>query len=408
MNLSNYDREEFLKECRISLQSLFSQTVYVFIGLIMVLLATGGNPSSWVLMVSFVFGIFFVAWVEQRRIRIYRGEIEPINNRDKVNPKTIKSLGGLKYLATKTAFATARKKNKGIRNEMFELNDMNSLQSNISIRIIGDRASGKTTYLTSLACYSKLKTSNLIQDIIPTNSEASSLVGKTLHVLMEGGQIEPTIFPRNYLELPDYSLRLMLKNRGNSIYPVIRRKRKFIDLSFKEYAGEFLKDILYMDDFPFIREYIEDASKANGIILTFDGSSHSLDSKYIDVLLNSLKSSKFDRHERFRIAVAVTKCEIPPISMMSKNPRAFMRKNFLSIYEALERHCKSNFFEVEYFSTSAFGLLDHSLEPNSTLLNDNHNTYGTSAVIRNPLQWKPIGVIAPVYWLATGQYRQES
>lgn len=56
------------EEAKAGLSSLIQQIATVFVGFIIMLLITGGAPSSLIIAVSFCVGTAFVAWSEQRRV----------------------------------------------------------------------------------------------------------------------------------------------------------------------------------------------------------------------------------------------------------------------------------------------------------------------------------------------------
>jgi hypothetical protein len=402
MKSLNHKKESFYRECQSSLKSLFPQTIYVFMGLFVMLLITGGNPSGQILTLSFIIGTFFVAWVEQRRIsyskKEKKSESEWLPKKPASSRTTI--IQELSYVTAPMHAATHAVREYYIKSIFSHSQDKEN-RSDISIRMIGGRASGKTTYLASLACYSKLKESNIVQAIIPTNENSLELVSQASHILMKGGQLSPTNFDSR---IPNYSLQLIVKQDSKDS-PSTNRKG-VVNLNIKEYAGEFIEVLSRENsDSLTIKAYNKDISEASGIMLLLDGSDHLIDNGYIDVFLDSIYKDKSARSKHRRIAVAVTKCELASVMMMSKDPRSFVAKNFGHIYETLEYRRKSDSFEVEYFSTSAFGMLDDPLKPNSIELKSHGS--GVSAVIKNPAQWKPIGILAPIYWLITGRCIQE-
>jgi hypothetical protein len=57
---------------------------------------------------------------------------------------------------------------------------------------------------------------------------------------------------------------------------------------------------------------------------------------------------------------------------------------------------------VEYFTTSTFGVFEEYLEPNSIILQ--RGKWETITVIKNPSEWKPFGLVEPLYWLCTGKH----
>jgi hypothetical protein len=56
------------QETKAGLKSLIQQTAQVFVGFMIMLLVTGGNPSGLVVGLSFCLGVGFVAWSEKNRL----------------------------------------------------------------------------------------------------------------------------------------------------------------------------------------------------------------------------------------------------------------------------------------------------------------------------------------------------
>jgi len=63
----NRRKVSLYEEAKNGLSSLVWQTATVFVGFIIMLLLTGGNPSGFAITIIFVLGIAFVAWREQKR-----------------------------------------------------------------------------------------------------------------------------------------------------------------------------------------------------------------------------------------------------------------------------------------------------------------------------------------------------
>jgi hypothetical protein len=56
---------------------------------------------------------------------------------------------------------------------------------------------------------------------------------------------------------------------------------------------------------------------------------------------------------------------------------------------------------VDYFASSAFGMQGKTLIPNSEY---RWLDFGVIwGVLKDPKQWKPIGLVDPIYWLCTGK-----
>ncbi len=64
MNKPKISLEE---QAKAGLKSLFAQTAQVALGLVVMLVVTGGNPPGWLVTTFFFLGIAFVAWREYKR-----------------------------------------------------------------------------------------------------------------------------------------------------------------------------------------------------------------------------------------------------------------------------------------------------------------------------------------------------
>jgi hypothetical protein len=69
MALVNRNRISLYQEARDGLISLFQQTSQVFIGLLLLIVLTGGNPPGFLVGFSFIAGIMFVALKEDKRLK---------------------------------------------------------------------------------------------------------------------------------------------------------------------------------------------------------------------------------------------------------------------------------------------------------------------------------------------------
>jgi uncharacterized protein YjbI with pentapeptide repeats len=71
------------REAKTGLSSLFKQTAGVGTGLIVLLLLTGGNPPGFLMVLSFILGVGFVAWSEKKRLTESREQVA--SNSDTTN-----------------------------------------------------------------------------------------------------------------------------------------------------------------------------------------------------------------------------------------------------------------------------------------------------------------------------------
>lgn len=68
MALVNRRKISLYDEAKAGLDSLVKQTAQVFVGLLVMLLVTGGKPPAFVVSLSFCLGVGFVAWSEKKRL----------------------------------------------------------------------------------------------------------------------------------------------------------------------------------------------------------------------------------------------------------------------------------------------------------------------------------------------------
>ncbi len=68
MSLIKREQISLYDEAKASFVSLIKQTSLVFLGVLIMLLITGGNPAGSVVVISFVLGMGFVAWSENKRL----------------------------------------------------------------------------------------------------------------------------------------------------------------------------------------------------------------------------------------------------------------------------------------------------------------------------------------------------
>ena len=283
--------------------------------------------------------------------------------------------------------------------ETQEINDESAV-----IRVIGDRGSGKTAYMASMAYWPNANPDSPVQSIIPINDEANELIAQAQNILEQGLQLEPTDLNASVLDVKDYTLSITLKDR----FAAFRSQMLKLNISCKDYAGEFFSDLIHKVGDSRLEDYLEDCLEATGILFLLDGTTHRKDSEYangLDKFLMALDRSDMDEKHR-RIALVMTKCEQSELWINRHKPEELAKARFSQVHRKLETWSKTTGGEVSYFTTSAFGMLGNQFpEPNSKKLNRDRN--GTTSVIKNPRRWRPFGLVAPIYWLCTGQHHKE-
>ena len=264
------------------------------------------------------------------------------------------------------------------------------------LRLIGDRGSGKTGYLASLAYWPNASTESPVDSVIPVGQESQELVKKARDILEQGLQFEPTRLDRDVDDMKDYALSINLKKKlGRQVQ---------LNISCKDYSGEFFSDLLYKAGDPLLNDYVEDCCFANGLLVLVDGTAHRKDSEYaigMEKLLMELDRGQLDTKQR-RIALVLSKCEQSELWVSRHQPKQLAARRFRQLSQKLEVWSAQGGGSVNYFAASAFGVLGKQFpEPNSQQIRRSRD--GTTSIIKRPKLWRPFGLVSPIYWLCTGE-----
>lgn len=287
-------------------------------------------------------------------------------------------------------------------------------QSNATIRVIGDRGSGKTTYMASLAYWPNANPEGIVKSIIPINPESSELIQKAKDILEQGLTLEPTPLTADVSDVKDYSLIIKVKDSprfGN--FKFGRNSNDDDDLSLtvscKDYPGEFFSDLLQRGSYNSqLSDYLDDCIEAQGILLLIDGMANRKDATYageVEAFLRLLDRSEISLNKR-RIALAICKCEQSELWVNVHRPEYVASKRFPKTYRVLQNWGNTNAGSFECFTTSAFGMVGNNYPmPNSTTMQRGRD--GVTSVIKDPARWRPYGLVSPVYWLCTGKRHKD-
>jgi hypothetical protein len=287
-------------------------------------------------------------------------------------------------------------------------------QASSSIRIIGDRYSGKTAYMAALARWPNANANSPVQRVVANNNDGEELVRAAQNLLEQGLELQPTTLNPNPTEIKDYGIGITLKDQFSWRNMASSNNSQLIDLniSCKDYAGEFFSDLLNSQSDPVLDAYLEDCVISQGIALLVDGTSYQNDRKYASGLSKFLAGiDRFDlAGEQRRIAFVITKAEQPEL-VISRNDskKAYdyaHSTRFPEVYKTLKSWQAMGAGKVDFFLVSAFGTLgSREIEGNYRLIAKMQG--GTKAVIRHPQKWRPFGLIAPLYWLCTGNRHKD-
>lgn len=276
--------------------------------------------------------------------------------------------------------------------------------ASLTIRVIGDRASGKTTYMASLARWAYTDSSSPVQSVKAFNKDGEMLVNQAQNILEQGLQLEPTPLVEKTVALLDYSLNIILKRPFSLHKPNPTAQLLTLNINCKDYSGEFFTDLLYREDDSLLDDYINDCLEAEGILFLFDGTAHSKDAEYnkgLDKFLDAWGQAEKSNKKR-RIAMVLTKCEQPDLWVNRHKPKELAKARFRQVYTKLETWQQLGKGSVEYFATSAFGMLgSRQLEANVKKIRRDRD--GVAAILKDPSIWRPFGLVAPIYWLYKGE-----
>jgi len=245
-----------------------------------------------------------------------------------------------------------------------------------------------------------------VQQVTSINEDGDQLIEKAQNVLEQGEQLQPTKLNANVTEIKDYGISIVLKNQFN------RRNNSSlvtINVNCKDYAGEFFGDLIYKQNDQILEDYLEDCLQASGLLLLVDGLSYTNDQNYamgLDKFLTQLDRSQIGTTKR-RIAFVMTKCEQSELWINLDQPQITAQQRFPQMINKLKAWEQMGSGNMDCFMTSAFGMLGNARpEPNMTKIRRDRDGLQES-VIKKPKQWKPFGLVAPIYWLCTGQRHKQ-
>jgi len=281
-------------------------------------------------------------------------------------------------------------------------------QLGTTVRVIGDRKSGKTTYMAALARWPEVAPStSQVQKVTPINDDGKQLITKAKNILEQGYQLDVIALGTNINEVKDYGLQIIPKDQFSWRHKLVGVSSPSVRLNIncKEYSGEFFQDILSQSNTPLLQNYLEDCVQASGIMLLVDGLANRKDIEYANGLEKFLieldKAEK--RARKRRIALVLTKCEQPELWLNRHNSKRVLGARFPWMMRTLQAWEQSGAGSFNCFTMSAFGMLGNRYpEPNAKRIRGDHEGIRKS-VIKNPQRWKPFGLVGPLYWLYTGE-----
>lgn len=292
--------------------------------------------------------------------------------------------------------------------KLLNIGKNNPQKGTVEFHIIGDRASGKTTYLAALAYWpiSLVGIDSPIHSVEPYDDNAQVLLDMAENILLQGDDLPP-----NTARI-SYSLTVNLKQ---NYLEKLTGKPPSIRISCVDYPGEFFKDL--RNNTPIVDRYLNDLQAAAGLLLLIDGTQQTpqdddnnakaikqLDTRLNQRLANTPKLANTpDLLKNYRIAVVISKAEDAKLWGSLDNIPNFMNRKFPQTQQALNQWKNEWKCQVEYFSCSAFGWMGTRRTPNTTVT----QTTPPKAILRDRYAWKPEGLVQPIFWLQTG-YRHSA
>jgi len=282
-----------------------------------------------------------------------------------------------------------------------------NLKGSGDIRIIGPRSSGKTTFMAALAHWPNRDPENSpIQLITPADGVDTQRLKDMARDILENSEALPGT---RLDEVILYNLTIDLKPNFtlNPIAAVTRRDVR-MSVSATDYPGELFAILRDNPNDPTLQLYLDDCQYATGLMIIIDGTSTNdrFCSDALNVLKRELtlrfKHNKIDPR-RYRIALVFSKAEQTLVWNFHKQNKItdFTKQRYKQTRYTLQEWRKQWGCSVACFFSSAFGTMGNPEQANCRVISRSANA--TFAVIDDPRYWEPFGLIAPIYWLYTGQ-----
>jgi hypothetical protein len=272
-----------------------------------------------------------------------------------------------------------------------------------NIRIIGPQGSGKTTYLAALAYYPDKKRKgpkvNHIE-LQALNDETRELAEKAENIILQGASLEPTRVEGGIDALPFYSFGLKIKPK----FHIPFHTPELITVAVRDYPGEIFEELAGSANAnPLHREFVDECLEdgVDGCLILLTEWSKEKDQFISHVLTKFTKLMDIKgRSENLRIAVAMSKCERGELWSGRLDPTLDLFQQHLPRTTAiLENTLPSK--NLQFYAISTFGVLDRNdPRPNRE---DVIGSSSTNSILREPKNWKPYGLLEPLYWLSKGK-----
>ena len=265
-----------------------------------------------------------------------------------------------------------------------------------NISIIGSRSTGKTTYLAGLVGSREGSRRKKSYSVTAVGHDANKLIDEADKIIA-GLSFETTKLEETHQK--DYGLVIDLKQGFG--------KRERLQLQVRDFSGEVFDGLggllpLTADHENFIRDYCL-MKDYEGCLLLVSEWGTGKDFYYKRIVQEFIKRlDKYRPNKDFRVAVAMSKCERGELWAGRLEPEVDIFETYLpQTTEILRNEKKIPKRNLNFYAISTFGVLSRNdPRPNRTnMLGKN-----TQSVLREPPNWQPYNLIAPLYWLSTGKW----
>ncbi|GAA6623614.1 TRAFAC clade GTPase domain-containing protein [Scytonema sp. NUACC26] len=273
------------------------------------------------------------------------------------------------------------------------------------ITIVGPKNSGKTTYLAGLADWPETRAKQKKRSpflVEPIGDATKKLRDEARGKILDGVYLEPTQVQQNFNDLPRYIFKIKIKRLFTE---------EAVTLVVRDYPGEIYNKLAEAPKLQALeQEYIQECLRPDvvGCLVLLDKWERENDLTYMKAMEKFLdemdKQGRLQGAKPLRIAVAMSKCERGEIWTGRLDPETDIFKSHLpGTTQLLQNKLKNH---VKFFAISTFGVLAlNDPRPNrkSERKIDFEGKEVELSVLRDKDEWRPYGMISPLYWLSKGR-----
>jgi len=293
------------------------------------------------------------------------------------------------------------------------------------IILLGPVGSGKTTYLATIAYENEKKMiAKLLTglEVIPIGEEMLSLAKRAKNIIEEKDELTKTDLENGAEPYYRFHLKFPKDKKGLTKSSAKEKTPKTVlEFVARDFSGEFfellnekyanLKDI----DQQFISNYLDLIFKVPAWQIMLTDWMPERDKELYQPVFKRLCDEIISRRvmnpevKNLKIAIVMTKCERGELWPGRLNPEMDLFKVWLpNSYKILRETFDGEFNgNLKFFACSSFGILNQIFDsynprPNRYAIGDARSDKDRY-YLRSKEEWQPFGLLAPLYWLATGR-----